>query len=104
MFCNIAFYPNDEDSRFLRNVGNCPPNDSVAYPNFHAIETVHFRAAFLWDIAFRHWVFVVQRFPDRVVTSYPNVSILLKECYALECHNICLIKGFECYIIYVYIY
>jgi len=76
----------------------------VAYPNFQAIETVHLRAAFLWDIAFRHWVFLVQRFPDRVGTSYPNVSGLLKKCYALECRNISVIKCIECYIIYMFIY
>jgi len=104
MFCNIAFYPKDEGNRFLRNIGTCPPNDTMAYPSFRAIETVHLRAAFLWDIAFRHWVFVVQRFPDRVVTSYPNVSGLLKKCYALECHNISVIKGTDCYIFHAYIY
>jgi len=67
----------------------------VAYTSFQAIEAVHLRAAFLWDIAFRHWVFIVQRFPGRVVTIYPNISSLLKKCYALECHNISPIKGIE---------
>jgi hypothetical protein len=47
MFCDIAFYPNNEGNRFLCNTGTCPPNNTVAYPRFQAIETVHLRAAFL---------------------------------------------------------